>query len=191
MMAREAVLRLLVMVGLAAMAMTSTAWARTEAEFRVCSAPFDTLLGKEVFDAQPVPAPATTAKPAAPIVTHGMARLYRTRLREGAQEEPNFAGHYTIIEIGCGAGARCPAIMDAQTGKVFFPPELKVAEALLMDVGHADFETLNYRLDSRVLVVVGTANENLGAEGIYYYVWRDDRLTLFRFLPTAKICGHG
>jgi len=172
-----------------AMAMASTAWAQTETP--VCSAPFDMLLGKEVFDAQSVPTPTTTASPAAPIVTHGRARLYRTLLREQAKQAPNFAGHYTIIRIGCGAATVCPAIMDTETGKVFFPPELKVAEALLMDIGHADFETLNYRRDSRVLIVVGTPNENYGEEGIYYYVWRDDQLTLFRFLPAAKICGHG
>jgi len=183
------VLQLAAMAGVAAMATTSVAWA--QAEIPVCSAPFDTLLGKQIFDAQPVPAPTTAARPTAPIVTHGRAKLYRTLLRERAKQAPNFAGHYTIIEIGCGAGARCPAIVDAQTGKVFFPPELRVAEALLMDVGEADFETLNYRLDSRVLVVVGTPNENFGREGIYYYVWRDDQLALFRFLPAAKICGPG
>jgi hypothetical protein len=182
-------LRLAVMAGLAGLAMTSSAWA--QAEFPVCSAPFDTLLGKQVFDAQPVPAPATALKPAAPLVTHGRARLYRTRLREGAKQAPNFAGHYTIIEIGCGAATRCPAILDAQTGQVFFPPELNSAEALLVDIGDVGLETLNYRLDSRVLVVAGTANENLGKDGLYYYVWRDDRLTLFRFLPTAEICGRG
>lgn len=185
----EAMLRLAMTTGLAAMAMTSAAWGQTETP--VCSAPFDTLLGKEAFNAQAVPTPATTARPAAPIVKHGMARLFRTALREGAKQPPNFAGHYTIIEIGCGAGTRCPAILDAQTGKVFFPPELKVAEALLMEVGHADFETLNYRRDSRILIVVGTPNENYGQAGVYSYVWRDDRLSLFRFLPAAKICGGG
>jgi len=188
-MARETVVRLVVMAGLATMATASSAWAQTETP--VCSAPFDALLGKEVFDTQAVPTPAMTTTPTAPIVKHGMARLFRTVLREGAKQPPNFAGHYTIIEIGCGAGTRCPAILDAETGKVFFPPELKVAEALMMDTGPGDFETLNYRLDSRLLVVVGTANENYGQEGVYSYVWRDERLTLFRFLPAAEICGHG
>ena len=182
-------MRLAAVAGLATVAMASTAWA--QAEPSACLTPFDTLLGKDVFDAQSVPVPKLTAKPTAPIVKHGAARVYRTVLREGAKQAPNFAGHYTIIEIGCGAGARCPAILDTRTGKVVFPPELKVAEALLMETGPGDFETLNYRLDSRLLVVVGTPNENLGQEGVYYYVWRDDRLALFRFLPAARICGGG
>jgi hypothetical protein len=179
------------MAGLAAATMASTAWAQVETEIPVCSAPFDRLLGDEVFNAQPVPPPPTAIRPAAPIVKHGRAHLYRTLLREDAKQAPNFAGHYTLIRIGCGAATVCPAIMDAETGQVFFPPELNSAEALLMDTGDVDLETLNYRLDSRVLVVAGTANENLGQAGFYYYAWRDNRLTLFRFLPAAEVCGRG
>jgi ankyrin repeat protein len=47
------------------------------------------------------------------------AREYRTRLREGAKKGPNFAGHYTVIDWGCGSNCQSIAIVDALTGKVY------------------------------------------------------------------------
>ena len=35
-------------------------------------------------------------------------RLFRTRIRKGAAKGPNFAGHYTIADWGC--GTRCVSI---------------------------------------------------------------------------------
>lgn len=45
-------------------------------------------------------------------------RMYRTRIREGAAEGVNFAGHYAMIEIGCGTSCRFAFIVDLQTGQV-------------------------------------------------------------------------
>src|SRR6266498_575805 len=56
------------------------------------------------------------------VRSHPLARLYRTRLRENLHEEGiNFAGHYTFASIGCGAGCSVNAIVDARTGRAFFP----------------------------------------------------------------------
>ncbi len=156
--------------------------------FPHCAASFDTLLGNEVFNRYPASLPHAL-KPVAPDVRNGKPRLYRTVIRDEAKQEPNFAGHYILIRIGCGAATVCPAIMDARTGKVFFPPGLVNAEGLLMDTGDADIEALNYRKDSRLLVVVGTPNENLKNEGMSYYLWRSDKLVLIRFVPRAELCG--
>lgn len=156
-----------------------------------CVAGFDKLFADEVFDDYPERVTANSPPPVAPIVKRGQARLYRTVLREGAKLGPNFAGHYTIVQIGCGAATVCPAIVDARSGEVFFPPELKSAGALLIDTGGADIETLNYRRDSRLLVVAGTPNENLKDEGLSYYVWRSNKLTRFRFMPASKLCKLG
>ena len=43
-------------------------------------------------------------KPAPVMLYSKRARLYRTVLREGAKEGPNFAGHYTIVTWGAGLG---------------------------------------------------------------------------------------
>lgn len=50
------------------------------------------------------------------------ARSYRTRIRNGLLEGPNFAGHFSIIMIGCGTGCRFAYVADAKNGEVFpFP----------------------------------------------------------------------
>jgi len=110
-------------------------------------------------------------------------------IREGAGEGPNFADRYTIIRIGCGAATLCVAIADAMTGHVYFPPELRTVEALIVDTGSVEVDTLNFRRDSRLLIAVGSPNEQRRRAGISYYVWRSGRLSLVRFTPAAALCG--
>lgn len=42
---------------------------------------------------------------------------FRTRIRDGMREGPNFAGRYTLIQIGCGAGCSFVILADNQTGR--------------------------------------------------------------------------
>src|SRR5688572_27905237 len=49
-------------------------------------------------------------------------RMFRTRLKEAAQEQPNFAGHYILTAWGCGAGCLIGAVIDANTGRVYWFP---------------------------------------------------------------------
>ena len=42
---------------------------------------------------------------------------FRTRIREGMRQGPTFAGHYTLIQIGCGAGCSFAIVADNQTGR--------------------------------------------------------------------------
>jgi hypothetical protein len=53
------------------------------------------------------------------LATDPQARFYRTKLREGAREGPNFADHLTVVTWGCGSGCQVNAIVDARTGRVF------------------------------------------------------------------------
>tara|TARA_R110000787_G_scaffold286410_1_gene404696 strand:- start:5257 stop:6285 length:1029 start_codon:yes stop_codon:yes gene_type:complete len=45
-------------------------------------------------------------------------RSYRTRIREGVSHGVSFAGHYTMIEIGCGTSCRFAFVVDLLTGEV-------------------------------------------------------------------------
>lgn len=63
------------------------------------------------------------------------------------------------------------------------------AEALLVDTGSAQVDTLTYRRNSRLLAVVGSPNEQAERAGISYYVWQFGKLKLVRFLPAFKLCG--
>lgn len=47
---------------------------------------------------------------------------YDTQITNGLKEGPNFAGHYSVIQIGCGTGCSWVYIADNRTGRVFeFP----------------------------------------------------------------------
>src|SRR5438552_2640156 len=84
-------------------------------------------------------------KPAAPILASPEERRFRTVLREGAQEGPNFAGHYTVVEWGCGTECWQAAIIDTETGRVF-PPPLKGG------FGYFQSSWLHFQLRSRLLI---------------------------------------
>jgi hypothetical protein len=155
----------------------------------VCSAPFGRLLADSVFRAYPVREAPRRTKWAAPSVKTGQARLYRTVIREEAKLGPDFAGHYKLVRIGCGAATVCVAMLDAATGKVSFPPKLKSATALLFDTGRIDVEILNYRRNSRLLIVAGSPNEDERRTGLSYYLWSAGELRLVRFVPAATLCG--
>ncbi len=50
------------------------------------------------------------------------ARMFRTRISDAVSAGPNFAGHFTVVEIGCGMSCRLAYVVDAASGQVFrFP----------------------------------------------------------------------
>jgi len=57
-------------------------------------------------------------KPARPVIT-GEFRMFRTRIREGAKSDVEFAGHYTIPRWGCGTECNAFLIVDSISGKVY------------------------------------------------------------------------
>lgn len=42
---------------------------------------------------------------------------YRTRIRDGMRAGPNFAGHYSVVQIGCGAGCSFAIVGDNNSGR--------------------------------------------------------------------------
>ena len=125
-----------------------------------------------------------TGKPATVKFVSRDARRYRTVIREGAREGPNFAGHYTIVTWGCGAGCVQFVIVDAKSGAIY-SPRFYVAPRM-----HFDEETqqpdepLRFRIDSKLLIVSGSPNEK--NEGIYYYEWDGRRLGLIKSAAFKK-----
>ena len=116
-------------------------------------------------------------KPAAVDLSgNPQARHYRTELRRQAAEGPDFAGHYKIAIWGCGSSCAAFAIVDSQTGRVYFTPELPY-------VTWTGYEGTNfglqYRIDSRLLVLHGSPEEKPQI-GTFYYVWQTNALRLIR-----------
>ena len=126
--------------------------------------------------------------------SHPLARRYRTMLREAIREEGiNFAGHYTLASAGCGTGCSLGAVVDARTGRVYFPTELNGWTSIIGDYDPGEGEDLwTFRPHSRLLRGLGRPNigrageERYGASGIYYYEWTGDRLRLVKFTQVGS-----
>ena len=116
------------------------------------------------------------------------ASTFRTRLREALRGQVNFAGRYILTGWGCGTGCSYGAIIDARTGRVYFPDEL-VGVAVWYGSGADVFpDTYTYRKNSRLLIIKGTPGpmedgDSEHKQGTYYYDWRAKRLRLIKFVP--------
>jgi hypothetical protein len=142
------------------------------------------------FDDYPV---KTTfkGKPTHPDVrTQAHARRFRTMLRIGAARGPNFSGHYTVVGWGCGTSCLEFAIVDAKTGKVFFPPGIPYIDGHSVALGPGEampeFITIRYRLDSRLLVLLGAPGEDESRAGITYLEWTGASLKQLCFIASHK-----
>ena len=125
-----------------------------------------------------------TGKPAAPALRTKMQRTFRAMIRDAAQKGPNFAGHYTVAEWGCGAGCASMAIVDSPTGQTFDGPFNVLGYDLSYDYGSGD-DQLEYRIDSRLIVARGCPGEK--DCGTYYYEWTANHFKLLRKTPAALL----
>ena len=115
-------------------------------------------------------------KPAPVDLSSSRALEFKTELKRQATEGPDFAGHFKIAIWGCGSSCAAFAIVDSQTGQVYFPPELSY-------VTWTGYEGTNfglqYRIDSRLLILNGSPEEKPQI-GTFYYVWQTNTLRLIR-----------
>jgi hypothetical protein len=117
-----------------------------------------------------------TGKSAAPILK-GDARQFKTRLREAARGGPNFAGHYIVTYWGCGSGCVSGAIINARTGSVFMLPDTLSGWGFDVD---DKFRPIEYRPDSRLIILSGARNEKEGDNATRFYKWQNERLVLIK-----------
>ncbi len=117
------------------------------------------------FAQYPAPAPYK-GKPAPPKLTTRSQREFRTVLRQGAQKGPNFAGHYTVVEWGCGSNCVVFAVVDAANGKVY--------ERDMPPINNQYPCGLSYRLESRLFVVEKSSTPNGNCEA-QLYTWNGSR----------------
>lgn len=107
------------------------------------------------------------------------ASRFRTVLRRGAKKGPNFAGHFMIIEWGCGTGCASVAVIDATSGRVMFPKEFNPVSF----PGRPEGDSLRlryglvYRKDSSLLIVHGIPSAQ-AKEGSYYYLLKNGQFSL-------------
>jgi hypothetical protein len=121
-----------------------------------------------------------TGKPAVPVLQTKLQKHYRSVIRDAVQSGPNFAGHYTLAQWGCGAGCVSMATVDSKTGKSFDGP-FAILGYDLSYVYEGGEEQLEFRPDSRLIVARGCPGEK--DCGTYYYEWTDDRFKLLHKTP--------
>ena len=112
---------------------------------------------------------------ATPNVTSGRAHMYRTILRREGLRPPNFAGAYRVVTWGCGTCCNEFAIVNERNGNVFFPP-FAVACKSPDDSEYGGQVGIDFKIDSRLLIITGAKNEKGG--GRYFYEWSGRRLKL-------------
>ncbi len=130
------------------------------------------------FDQYAIPAAPFKGKPASPIFKTKSERMFRTAIRDAAARGPNFAGHFTIAEWGCGAGCVSMVVVDAATGAIY-PAPFRVLSPSNGD----NAEPLSYNLNSRLLIARGCPEETNCAS--YFYEWSGRQFKLLRQIPSA------
>lgn len=124
------------------------------------------------------------------LKSHKNANMFRTNLRNAAKDGVNFAGHFILTTWGCGTGCSQTAIIDARSGKVFFPKELEGAGFGFCDLSD-DAEPIVSRADSRLLVLSGFKGGDLETEntpcGIYYLEWTGAKFKQVNFEKKQRI----
>lgn len=118
-----------------------------------------------------------TGRPARAVLRDRQARMFRTRLKEGAQAGPNFAGHYTVVRWGCGSGCIEMAVVDARTGVIYWPPFSNVVVGMSGTVE----DNPSFNIASKLMVVRGALNEQ-DNDGVYYYVFDKNRFRLVKYV---------
>ncbi len=103
---------------------------------------------------------------------------------------PNFAGHYIIVEIGCGSPCIMMAIVDALTGRIYNSP---MASGLQMSWlgGGPWLPEVEFRLNSNLIIM--RPCPNLAKEPVYdhYFLWQNNQWKLVGRIPHAEGAIHG
>jgi hypothetical protein len=142
----------------------------------------------EMFKGTPVP----------PQIVTPEERYYRTVIRQGVskgwgvfrdgkeQPGPNFAGHYIGVEWGCGTGCRMMVFVDAETGKIEYPPlsfgHKGTDQTVLPMLGLGSAE-IEFKANSRLLIMktCRPGVTNLDAPRyVYHFLWQDNKWSLLR-----------
>jgi len=128
---------------------------------------------------------------AEPILGSRKAKQYRSVIRAEFHRPANFAGHYRVAIWGCGTDCRDFAILDKKTGKVYTMPGVDEIAGVMGN----DDERIDFRPDSRLLVISGCFNDdcipdntrNNPKAGKYHYLWNGKKL---QWIHTSPLPGQ-
>jgi hypothetical protein len=136
------------------------------------------------FDRYPAAGPKFSGKPAPPVLKTAYERNFRTAIRDAAARGPNFAGHYTIAEWGCGAGCVSIVVVDAVNGAIHDGPFRNLSPSS----DDPNIQPLEYRLPSRLLIARGCPEETACAS--YFWEWTGSAFSLVRKVPSTPLAAE-
>lgn len=102
-------------------------------------------------------------------------KMFRTALSRFENSPIDFAGHYVLATIGCGASCILIAAFDVKTGRVIWAPFNSVC--CWEDV---EGQPIEFRPDSDLAILSGLLNET-GHRGKHYF-----RIVAGRFVPVPR-----
>ena len=119
-------------------------------------------------------------KVAKPKVPKGWGEDPRLRLQTSVYSDSrtNFAGRYFLVIVGCGSTCVWGAIVHPKTGRIVPLPSV----SSWFDT-HDKFEGIDFRHNSRLIVLSGNRREKAGDMGRHFYVFENGKL---KFLKSIK-----
>ncbi|MBN4073290.1 hypothetical protein JYT23_00475 [Mariprofundus ferrooxydans] len=106
------------------------------------------------------------------VLADERSHMFRTRLQNAMKQSVNFGGEYVLTSWGCGSGCVDGAVVSLKTGKVVFLPAT-------IHAGYMEAEPLQFRDNSRLLIMSGTLNE-VGKAAKYFYEFSGNEFLLLK-----------
>jgi hypothetical protein len=117
------------------------------------------------FEAFPVPVFPQTETVVSVRLTTKVDRRYASALRAAVGQRANFAGRHVLVTWGCGTSCVMGAAVAVKTGEVAWIP------FTVSNWNEQISEPIEYRADSRLLVVHGSMNEKGAGNQISYWIF--------------------
>ena len=121
--------------------------------------------------------------------SHKDAKMCSTNLRKSLKEGVNFAGRFIVSSWGCGTSCLQSAIIDAKTGNVFFPIELRGSSFGEGEVSQGD-DSIIFKKNSRLFILNGyTGRDNEQDKrkyGVWYFEWTGKAFKLIKYVKKKE-----
>lgn len=117
------------------------------------------------FEDYPAAAVANVGRRAKPVLSDERSRKFGSILREAALHRPNFSGQYVLATWGCGASCVMGAAINAHSGTITWLPFTVCCWNQNLP------EPIEYRRNSRMLVVHGRLDETGDAQAVHYFIF--------------------
>jgi hypothetical protein len=112
---------------------------------------------------------------------------YRKELSVVSIRQPNFAGHYSVIEIRCGLRCEKIAIVDGIDGAIYPSPFRTTDSEFALPPPTWDFQQPRYISLSNLMIVPNVCPDGPSSCGTFYFIWENKRFKLLKQIKVSAI----